>query len=104
SNARRGITRREVDEDGIVRHLHGSTSSDSTSNRYWRGEEYTGGGVNLILRPSPAWELSTDLSYSHTHRLDSERMSRLRANQRDVNNAVVPGISSGATGYVDYDW
>ncbi|MHC1671311.1 TonB-dependent receptor [Stenotrophomonas maltophilia] len=104
SNARRGVTRREVDEDGIVRHLHGSTSIDSTSNRYWRGEEYTGGGLNLILRPTPAWELSTDLSYSHTNRLDSERMTRLRANQRDVNNAIVPGISSGATGYVDYDW
>ncbi|MDU1659764.1 MAG: TonB-dependent receptor plug domain-containing protein, partial [Stenotrophomonas maltophilia] len=101
SNARRGMTRREVDEDGIVRHLHGSTSIDSTSNRYWRGEEYTGGGLNLILRPTPAWELSTDLSYSHTNRLDSERMTRLRANQRDVNNAIVPGISSGATGYVD---
>ncbi len=43
SNARRGITRREVDEDGIVRHLHGSTSIDSTSNRYWRGEGNTPG-------------------------------------------------------------
>ncbi len=104
SNARRGITNRVVGEDGIVRQLSGSTSIDSTSNRYWRGEEYTGGGINLILRPSPAWELSTDFSYSHTNRLDSERMTRLRANQRDVDNAIVPGISSGTTGYVDYDW
>lgn len=104
SNARRGITDRVVDENGIVRQLSGSTSIDSTSNRYWRNEEYTGGGLNLIVRPSPAWELSTDLSYSHTRRVDNERMTRLRANQRDTADAVVPGISSGTTGYVDYDW
>jgi len=104
SNTRRGIVDRQVDDNGVVRALSGSTSIDSTSNRYWRNEEYTGGGLNLIVRPSPAWELSTDLSYSHTRRVDNERATRLRANQRDTANAIVPGISSGTTGYVNYDW
>lgn len=104
SNARRGITNREVDANGIVHSLSGSTSIDSTSTVYDRNEEYSGGGLNLILRPSEAWEISTDLSYSHTLRQDTQRAVRFRANQRDINNLVVPGISSGTTGYVTYDW
>ncbi len=104
SNTRRGIVNRVVGDDGVLRSFSGNTSIDSTSTLYDRNEEYTGGGINLILRPSVAWEISTDLSYSHTLRQDTQRMTRLRANARDVNNAVVPGISSGTTGYVNYDW
>ncbi|MDL5364637.1 TonB-dependent receptor [Xanthomonas sp. NCPPB 2654] len=104
SNTRRGIVNRDVDANGVLRSYSGNTSIDSTSTRYDRNEEYTGGGLNIILRPSVAWEIATDLSYSHTVRQDTQRMTRLRANARDVNNAVVPGISSGATGYVNYDW
>lgn len=104
SNTRRGIVNRQVDDNGVLRSYSGNTSIDSTSTLYDRNEEYTGGGLNIILRPSVAWEISTDLSYSHTLRQDTQRMTRLRANARDVNNAVVPGISSGTTGYVNYDW
>ncbi|NYF22656.1 TonB-dependent receptor [Xanthomonas sp. JAI131] len=104
SNTRRGIVDRQVDDNGVLRSYSGNTSIDSTSTLYDRNEEYTGGGLNIVLRPSVAWEIATDLSYSHTVREDTQRMTRLRANARDVNNAVVPGISSGATGYVNYDW
>lgn len=104
SNTRRGITDRVVDENGVLQRFSGSTSIDSTSTQYDRNEEYTGGGVNLILRPSAAWEISTDLSYSHTLRQDTQRMTRLRANAVDVNGDSVSGISTGTTGYVDYDW
>lgn len=104
SNTRRGITNRVVDDNGILQSFSGSTSIDSTSTKYDRNEEYTGGGLNLILRPSAAWEISTDLSYSHTLRQDTQRMTRLRANRIDVNGDIVPGISSGTTGYVNYDW
>lgn len=104
SNTRRGITNRVVDENGVLQSFSGSTSIDSTSTKYDRNEEYTGGGLNLILRPSVAWELSTDLSYSHTLRQDTQRMTRLRANRTDINGDTVPGISSGTTGYVNYDW
>lgn len=104
SNARRGIINRVVDNNGVLQSFTGSTSIDSSSTLYDRNEEYTGGGLNLILRPSAAWEISTDLSYSHTLRHDTQRVVRTRANARDVDNAVVPGISSGTTGYVSYDW
>lgn len=104
SNTRRGIVNRQVDDNGVLQRYSGNTSIDSTSTLYDRNEEYTGGGLNIVLRPSVAWEIATDLSYSHTVREDTQRMTRLRANARDVNNAVVPGISSGATGYVNYDW
>ena len=104
SNARRGIVNRVVDDNGVLQSFTGSTSIDSSSTLYDRNEEYTGGGLNLILRPSAAWEISTDLSYSHTLRHDTQRVNRMRANARDVDNAVVPGVSSGTTGYVSYDW
>ncbi|MET0288177.1 MAG: TonB-dependent receptor [Pseudoxanthomonas sp.] len=104
SNTRRGIVNRVGDDNGILQSFSGSTSIDSTSTLYDRNEEYTGGGLNIILRPSAAWEISTDLSYSHTLRQDTQRMTRLRANQRDVDNTIVAGISSGNTGYVNYDW
>lgn len=104
SNTRRGISDRVVGDDGVLQSYSGSTSIDSTSTLYDRHEEYTGGGLNLILRPSAAWEVSTDLSYSHTLRQDTQRMTRLRANAVDINGDAVAGISSGATGYVDYDW
>ena len=104
SNTRRGIINRVVDDNGVLQSFTGSTSIDSSSTLYDRNEEYTGGGLNLILRPSAAWEISTDLSYSHTLRHDTQRVNRMRANARDVDNAVVPGISSGTTGYVSYDW
>ncbi|SEL61643.1 TonB-dependent receptor [Pseudoxanthomonas sp. GM95] len=103
SNTRRSINDRVVDENGVLQSFSGSTSIDSTSTKYDRNEEYTGGGVNLILRPSAAWEISTDLSYSHTLRQDTQRITRLRANRAGING-VVPGISSGTTGYVNYDW
>jgi TonB-dependent receptor len=104
SNARRSINDRVVGDDGILQSFSGSTSIDSTSTLYDRNEEYTGGGVNLILRPSAAWEISTDLSYSHTQRQDTQRMTRLRANAIDINGQRVPGVSTGTTGYVNYDW
>jgi iron complex outermembrane receptor protein len=104
SSARRGIVNRVMDDNGVLQSFTGSTSIDSSSTLYDRNEEYTGGGLNLILRPSAAWEISTDLSYSHTLRHDTQRVNRMRANARDVDNAVVPGISSGTTGYVGYDW
>ena len=105
SNTRRGIVNRVVDDNGVLQSYSGSTSIDSTSTLYDRNEEYTGGGLNVILRPSAAWEISTDLSYSHTLRHDTQRVNRMRANARDVDNAVVPGIiNSGSTGYVNYDW
>ncbi|MEE7566485.1 TonB-dependent receptor plug domain-containing protein, partial [Xanthomonas sp. Kuri4-3] len=78
SNTRRGIVNRVVGDDGVLRSFSGNTSIDSTSTLYDRNEEYTGGGINLILRPSVAWEISTDLSYSHTLRQDTQRMTRLR--------------------------
>jgi len=104
SAARRSINDRVVGDDGILRSFTGETSIDSTSTLYDRNEEYTGGGINLVLRPSPAWELSTDLSYSHTLRQDTQRATRLRANATGVDGSRIGGISTGATGYVDYDW
>lgn len=104
SAGRRAINDRVVDENGVIRSYSGSTSLDSTSTLYERDEEYTGGGLNLIFRPSEAWEISADLSYSHTLRVDTQRSVRLRASGTDIYGNSVPGISGGNTGYVDYDY
>ena len=104
SNANRNIRNVEATDDGIVRHLTGSSSIDTSSTLYDRNEEYTGGGINLILRPSAAWEIDADLAYSHTTRTDTQRVVRFRANRTGIDGTIVPGISSGTTGYVNYAW
>jgi len=102
SSMMRNLNNRVVTDDGALLHHTGSTTVDSTGNFLERQEEYTGGGLNVIFRPSPAWTLSTDLSYSNTERDQIERSTRLRAGRTDVNGRPVGGIKN--TRYVDYTY
>jgi len=102
SSMMRNINNRVVSDNGALLSHTGSTTIDSTGNFLERNEEYTGGGLNLIVRPSPAWMLSTDLSYSNTERSQIERSTRLRAGRTDVNGNPVAGIKN--TRYVDYTY
>jgi len=104
ANGNRNIRNVVADGNGTATHLTGSSAIDSSSTVYGRNEAFTGGGLNVIVRPNEAWELSGDLSYSHTERTDTQRVVRFRANRTDIDGNVVPGISSGTTGYVDYAW
>src|SRR3546814_18577727 len=45
SEARRGLTNVEYDENGIVRYLEGSSSLESNGCEMSRSEEYLGGGL-----------------------------------------------------------
>ncbi|ASR42252.1 TonB-dependent receptor [Xanthomonas citri pv. mangiferaeindicae] len=102
SSMMRNINNRVVSDTGALLHHTGSTSIDSTSNFLERDEEYSGGGLNVIFRPGPAWMFSTDLSYSNTLRNQYERSTRLRAGRTDIHGNPVAGVKNNR--YVDYTY
>src|SRR3546814_10031397 len=64
SEARRGLTNVEYDENGIVRYLEGSSSLESNGSELSRSEEYLGSGLSVEWMPN-------DRSEEHTSELQS---------------------------------
>ncbi|MFC3785326.1 TonB-dependent receptor [Sphingopyxis italica] len=85
SEARRGLTNVEYDENGIVRYLEGSSSLESNGSELSRSEEYLGGGLSVEWMPTDRLTLTVDGSYSRTIRKEIERNFRLRTDRDDIN-------------------
>jgi len=99
-DGRRQIGNVVADANGAVRSHTGQSGIETNSNYKIRAEEYEGAGLNFQWRPSEAWRFSTDLAYSHTLRVENDWITRLRADDRDIDNVLVPGITGAR--YVDY--
>jgi iron complex outermembrane recepter protein len=100
ADGRRAIANRVVNDEGALLGYTGSSALESTSNYKVRDEEYEGGGLAVQWRPNEAWQLSTDLSYSHTLRTETDLNVRLRSDDTDIYGNRVPGITGAR--YVDY--
>ena len=90
SEARRGLTNVEYDENGVVRYLEGSSSLESNGSELSRSEEYLGGGLSVEWMPNDRLTLTFDGSYSRTIRKEIERNFRLRTDRDDVNGDRTP--------------
>lgn len=97
---RRGVDDVVTDDNGALIRYTGQSAIESTPDYKTRDEEYTGGGFGVIWRPSEAWTVSGDLSYSHTLRNEKDRLVRLRSDDVDINGDPVDGITGAR--YVDY--
>lgn len=100
ADGRREIANRVVNDEGALLSYTGSSALESTSNYKVRDEEYEGGGLAVQWRPNEAWQLSTDLSYSHTLRTETDLNVRLRSDDVDIYGEPVPGINGNR--YVNY--
>ena len=104
SETLRGLSNRVVDDNGILRGYTGNSTIESTPTYRIRSEQYNGGGLSLDWRPSPAWTLSTDLSFSRTYRSEMDRTVRMRSNSTDINNVAVPGVINGQRVNYTFDY
>lgn len=102
ADGRRGIDNRVVNDEGALLGYTGSSALESTSNYKVRDEEYEGGGLSVQWRPSAAWLLSSDLSYSHTLRTETDLNVRLRSDDTDIYGNRVAGITGAR--YVNYSY
>ncbi|MBS0216774.1 MAG: TonB-dependent receptor [Proteobacteria bacterium] len=104
-DALRSIANRQVGDNGALLAYTGSSALESTPDYKVRDESYRGGGLGITWRPAAGWTLSTDYSYSHTVRTETDQTVRLRTNATDINGKTVPGITGGRTGrWVDYSY
>lgn len=105
SEGRRSIDSVVANADGAVESFTGQSSIETNSDYKIRAEEYEGAGLNFQWRPNEAWLFSTDLAYSHTLRVENDWVTRLRADDEDINGEAVPGIvDSRRVNYAfDYD-
>jgi len=101
-DGRRGIDNVVADADGAVRSFTGQSGIETNSDYKVRAEEYEGAGLNFQWRPSAAWLFSTDFAYSHTLRTENDWITRLRADDEDINGDEVAGINGSR--YVDYSY
>lgn len=101
-DGRRGIANVVADADGAVRSFTGQSGIESNSDYKIRAEEYEGAGLNFQWRPSEAWLFSTDLAYSHTLRVENDWITRLRADNEDIDGEDVEGIQGAR--YVNYSY
>ena len=84
------VTNRDVTDRGILRSYDGISSVDSYSDLRDREETYWGGGINVAWQVTDKLELSGDLSYSDTERLDESFQTRLRTDALDIYGNVTP--------------
>lgn len=82
ADGRRGIAPVQIADNGALEIWRGNSVLDNISTYREREEDYLGGGFRAVWRPSAAWSLSTDLSYSKTEREQLDRSARLRSNTR----------------------
>src|SRR3546814_1486408 len=73
SEARRGLTNVEYDENGIVRYLEGPSSLESNGSDQSRPKEYLGGGLSVEWMPNDRLTLSFNRRHSRTIRKELER-------------------------------
>lgn len=90
--------------DGSLQSYNGSGALESISNYYRRNETYKGGGLNVNWTPDERWQVSADLSYSHTLRTQPELNTRLRSNKTDIYGKPVPGVTGGRAVDYTYDY
>jgi TonB-dependent receptor len=101
-DGRRAIDNVVADATGAVESFTGQSGIETNSDYKVRAEEYEGAGLNFQWRPSAAWLFSTDLAYSHTLRTENDWVTRLRADDEDINGDPVSGIQGSR--YVDYSY
>ncbi|WP_273240652.1 TonB-dependent receptor [Hyphomonas atlantica corrig.] len=84
------VTDRVVDDRGILRSYSGISSVDSYSSLRDREETYWGGGLNVSWQATEKLNISGDLSYSDTERVDEQFQTRLRTDAFDIYGNVTP--------------
>jgi TonB-dependent receptor len=79
AEGRRGIAPVTIAENGALLVSRGNSTLENVSTYRQRDEDYTGGGL-AIERKTDRLTITTDLSYSKTHRNQVDRSARLRSN------------------------
>ena len=98
TDGKRQLTNRVVDEEGALLSYDGVSRLEAQNLIRRRAEEYNGGGFGLAYDFSDRLRVSTDLSFSKTHRNEQDFQTRLQTGPTDVNGAST-GLSSGRVAY-----
>jgi len=91
AEARRGIRPTTIADEGALLEFSGNSRIESQNRLRARDEDYLGGGL-AVAWSNDRLTLSTDLSYSETHRNQVDRSTRLRT-------STTSGFSSGRVPY-----
>lgn len=75
---------------GAVTSWTGDTAIESNSERYRRTEEYQGGGIDFAYQATDRLQLSGDLSYSKTTRIEKQVSVRLQSDNEDIYDEDTP--------------
>jgi TonB-dependent receptor len=79
AEGRRGVTPLEVEPNGALSRWSGNSILDIAGTIRNRMEDYDGGGFAAKFTPNDALTITTDLSYSKTHRNEVNKSTRLRS-------------------------
>jgi len=94
---RRGHRNVDINEDGTINSLDGSSRLRLDANNYERDEDYQGGGLAFTFMPNQDLTLDLDISYSETNRTRNQRYARFRTSD-EINfqyrdDGLVPSIT-----------
>lgn len=94
---RRGHRNVNINQDGTINSLDGSSWLRLDGNNFERDEDYQGGGLAVTFTPTEKLTLDLDISYSGTVRTQDQRYARFRASE-EINfqyrdNGLVPSIT-----------
>lgn len=97
-DGRRQLTNRVVDKDGALLSYNGVSRLEAQNLIRRRAEEYNGGGFSLAYDFTDRLTVSTDISFSKTHRNEQDFQTRLQTGATDVNG-VATGLNTGRVAY-----
>lgn len=94
---RRGHRNVNINQDGTINSLDGSSRLRLDGNNFERDEDYQGGGLAITFTPNDKLTLDLDISYSDTVRTQDQQYARFRTSE-EINfqyrdNGLVPSIN-----------
>lgn len=107
SEGQRGLQPIAIADDGSLLAARGNSNLENQLEKRNRIEEYVGGGLAVIWRPSRL-TVAADLSYSDSHRTETQKATRMRSTTRvpyefDYRGASVPSFDFGDFDITDHD-
>ncbi|MFN3725213.1 MAG: TonB-dependent receptor [Allosphingosinicella sp.] len=85
SEMRRSLRNVTFTPYGTITRAEGQSTIETNSTLQTRAEEYLGGGLDVAVDVTERLKVAVDLSYSRTHRVETDRTVRLRSDAMDIN-------------------